>query len=125
MDSGGSKPDRECPGYSLVRQRATKHSQGSSLTRIETMSDLGKAQAAISGVRRATELPIICTLSYAATPEHMGEVAAQLREDGAQVIGGCCGTTPAHIQAMAAALKQQVVGRRYSAVTRWPEADRQ
>ena len=147
---------------------------------IETMSDLGEAQAAIEGARRATELPIVCSFSfdshgrtmmglkpaqavqaladqvqgigancgkdpaeyvgfmqamrqaaletapdlilwakpnaglprmvdgeavYDATPEQMAAVAAQLREAGAQVIGGCCGTTPVHIQAMARALK--------------------
>ena len=43
---------------------------------------------------------------YDATPEHMGQIALQLREAGAQVIGGCCGTTPAHIAAMAAACSQ-------------------
>jgi methionine synthase I (cobalamin-dependent) len=42
---------------------------------------------------------------YDATPEQMGQVAAQLRDAGAQVIGGCCGTTPAHIAAMAKSLK--------------------
>jgi 5-methyltetrahydrofolate--homocysteine methyltransferase len=43
---------------------------------------------------------------YDATPEYMGQVAAQLREGGAQVIGGCCGTTPEHIQSMTAALEK-------------------
>ena len=41
---------------------------------------------------------------YDATPEEMAQIAVQLREAGAQVIGGCCGTGPAHIAAMAAAL---------------------
>lgn len=147
---------------------------------IETMSDLGEAQAAIDGARRVSDLPILCTFSfdshgrtmmglkptqavqalaaqvqgigancgkdpseyvgflqamrqtaldtapdlilwakpnaglprmvdgeavYDASPEQMAAIAVQLREAGAQVIGGCCGTTPVHIQAMAAALK--------------------
>ncbi len=38
-------------------------------------------------------------------PEEMAEYALKLREAGANIIGGCCGTTPAHIQAMARALK--------------------
>jgi methionine synthase I (cobalamin-dependent) len=42
---------------------------------------------------------------YDATPERMGQIALQLREAGAQVIGGCCGTTPAHIAAMVGALR--------------------
>ncbi len=147
---------------------------------IETMSDLGEAQAAIEGARRVSDLPIICSFSfdthgrtmmglrpaqavhalaekvqgvgancgkdpaeylgfmqamrqaaldaqadlilwakpnaglprmvdgkavYDATPEQMATVAVQLREAGAQIIGGCCGTTPVHIQTMVRALK--------------------
>lgn len=41
---------------------------------------------------------------YEATPETMGQIAVQLCEAGAQIIGGCCGTTPAHISAIASAL---------------------
>jgi 5-methyltetrahydrofolate--homocysteine methyltransferase len=41
---------------------------------------------------------------YDAAPEYMAEVARDLRHAGAQVIGGCCGTTPDHIAAMAQAL---------------------
>jgi 5-methyltetrahydrofolate--homocysteine methyltransferase len=43
---------------------------------------------------------------YEATPAYMGQIAVELRAAGAQVLGGCCGTTPAHIAAMAAALAQ-------------------
>ncbi|MDR1159296.1 MAG: homocysteine S-methyltransferase family protein, partial [Syntrophomonadaceae bacterium] len=39
------------------------------------------------------------------TPEEMAEYALRLYEAGANIIGGCCGTTPQHIQAMARALK--------------------
>lgn len=41
---------------------------------------------------------------YDAAPETMGEYARAARAAGARIIGGCCGNTPAHIQAMAAAL---------------------
>lgn len=41
---------------------------------------------------------------YDATPDYMAQVARDLRQAGAQVIGGCCGTTPEHIAAMAYAL---------------------
>jgi 5-methyltetrahydrofolate--homocysteine methyltransferase len=46
---------------------------------------------------------------YDATPEYMGRIADQLREAGAQIVGGCCGTTPAHVSAMAANLKGEGV----------------
>jgi 5-methyltetrahydrofolate--homocysteine methyltransferase len=42
---------------------------------------------------------------YDSSPECMAEIARILRDSGAQIIGGCCGTTAAHIAAMAAALK--------------------
>jgi 5-methyltetrahydrofolate--homocysteine methyltransferase len=37
---------------------------------------------------------------YDATPQYMAGIARQLRGAGAQVIGGCCGTTAEHILAM-------------------------
>ena len=46
------------------------------------------------------------------TPEEMAEYALRLREAGANIIGGCCGTTPRHIQAMAAVLKGLPPARR-------------
>jgi methionine synthase / methylenetetrahydrofolate reductase(NADPH) len=39
-----------------------------------------------------------------ATPEYFGEFAAQARALGAAIIGGCCGTTPAQIAAIRAAV---------------------
>ncbi len=38
---------------------------------------------------------------YTATPEYMGRYASRYRDLGVSIIGGCCGTTPAHIRAMA------------------------
>jgi len=52
-----------------------------------------------------------------ATPEYFGEFAAQARNLGARLIGGCCGTTPAQIAAIRAAVDegreptQQLVAR--------------
>jgi 5-methyltetrahydrofolate--homocysteine methyltransferase len=39
------------------------------------------------------------------TPEEMAAQVADLVKAGANIIGGCCGTTPAHITAMKQALK--------------------
>ncbi|HRW11622.1 MAG TPA: homocysteine S-methyltransferase family protein [Syntrophomonas sp.] len=39
------------------------------------------------------------------TPEEMAEYALRLKEAGANLIGGCCGTTPNHIQSMARVLR--------------------
>jgi methionine synthase / methylenetetrahydrofolate reductase(NADPH) len=40
-----------------------------------------------------------------ATPDYFGEFAAQARNLGARIIGGCCGTTPAQIAAIRAAVE--------------------
>jgi methionine synthase I (cobalamin-dependent)/5,10-methylenetetrahydrofolate reductase len=42
-----------------------------------------------------------------ATPEYFGEFAAHARRLGARVIGGCCGTTPVEIAAIASAVEQE------------------
>jgi 5-methyltetrahydrofolate--homocysteine methyltransferase len=42
---------------------------------------------------------------YDATPEDMAEYACRFVSLGAQVVGGCCGSTPAHIAAIAEVVK--------------------
>ena len=144
---------------------------------METMSDLNEAKAAVEGARRATDLPILVTMSfdthgrtmmgvkpadaakelwasgvdvvgancgrtlsetleairqmrealpeatlmakpnaglphveggaavYDVTPEIMADYARQFAALGVRIFGGCCGSTPDHIQAVAVALK--------------------
>ena len=43
-------------------------------------------------------------IKYHGTPELMAEYALFARDAGAKIIGGCCGTSPAHVAAMFAAL---------------------
>jgi len=43
--------------------------------------------------------------SYQATPRYFAESALKFADLGARIIGGCCGTTPEHIAAMAAVLQ--------------------
>ncbi len=42
--------------------------------------------------------------TYPDTPEIMADLSLQLASAGVTVIGGCCGTTPAHIRAIKAAI---------------------
>jgi len=42
-----------------------------------------------------------------ATPDYFGEFAAQARNLGARIIGGCCGTTPAQIAAIRTAVEEE------------------
>ncbi len=49
-------------------------------------------------------------IMYPANAEYFGEYALAFCEAGARLVGGCCGTTPAHIAAMRAALDGQTAG---------------
>lgn len=42
--------------------------------------------------------------TYSAGPEYFAESALRFADHGARIVGGCCGTTPEHVAAMAAAL---------------------
>lgn len=46
--------------------------------------------------------------TYAATPQYFAESALRFADLGARIIGGCCGTTPEHIAAVAQALQGYV-----------------
>ncbi len=43
-------------------------------------------------------------IAYDGTPQVMAAYARRVRDAGARLIGGCCGSSPAHIRAMAQAL---------------------
>jgi homocysteine S-methyltransferase len=48
-------------------------------------------------------------IMYPAGPEYFGEYAIAFRQAGANLIGGCCGTTPQHILAMHKAIQSTPV----------------
>src|ERR1051325_4654003 len=43
---------------------------------------------------------------YMCSPEYMAEYSRRIAQSGARFVGGCCGTTPAHIKLMADAIRQ-------------------
>lgn len=51
-------------------------------------------------------------IHYDGTPELMSEYAVLARDAGARIIGGCCGTTPAHLAMMREALEQRPAAER-------------
>ncbi len=51
-------------------------------------------------------------ITYDGTPDLMADYAVLARDCGARIIGGCCGTTPAHLRAMRAALEATPRGPR-------------
>ncbi|MSY94121.1 MAG: hypothetical protein F2708_04750, partial [Actinobacteria bacterium] len=44
------------------------------------------------------------TFIYEGTPDEMARHAAEMKELGVNIVGSCCGSTPAHTQAIAAAI---------------------
>ncbi len=53
-------------------------------------------------------------IMYPANPDYFGEYAQAFYEAGASLVGGCCGTTPAHIAALGAALEKIAAGQTIS-----------
>jgi homocysteine S-methyltransferase len=76
------------------------------LTAIGHMQGGGDALAALPNVGLASMSGNRIVFPHA-TPAYFGEFAAQARELGARVIGGCCGTTPAQIEAIRAAIDDE------------------
>jgi homocysteine S-methyltransferase len=72
---------------------------------------------ALEAMRRATSLPLAAMPNagmpravegrniYLCSPEYMASFARKAVAAGAQLVGGCCGTTPNHIRAMRAAMR--------------------
>jgi methionine synthase / methylenetetrahydrofolate reductase(NADPH) len=76
------------------------------LAALEQMGQNGKPLAALPNVGLAS-LTGGRVIYPHATPEYFGEFAAHARNLGAKVIGGCCGTTPAEISAIRAAVEDE------------------
>ena len=51
-------------------------------------------------------------LIYLSSPAYMAEYAGRMVEAGARMVGGCCGTTPAHVLAMREVLDRRSPGTR-------------
>jgi len=76
-----------------------------------TGMDMERARQAVLRYRDATSLPIMAQpnagqpklvelkVVYDESPEHMVTGVVPLLESGANIIGGCCGSTPDHIRA--------------------------
>jgi len=78
----------------------------------QRMLDLVRQMAEVDGaVVAAFPTPGIPQLvkgqvTYDSTPEYFAKAAIRLAKEGARIIGGCCGTTPAHIAAVRKLLDQ-------------------
>lgn len=74
------------------------------LDTIELMSEFTKKKLM---VRPTAGLPtsVEGRTMYLSSPEYFAEYTKRFIQHGVKIIGGCCGTTPAHIKAMAAAAR--------------------
>lgn len=67
----------------------------------------------VSKLRRYVKLPLVCkpnagipvinaqgTAEYDMEPETFRDILMQCKDNGANILGGCCGTTPSHIAAL-------------------------
>lgn len=74
--------------------------------------------AAVAQMREVATIPVLAKPNaglpqledgvtvYRMTPEEFAAAGAELVKAGASIVGGCCGTTPAHIKALADAVKE-------------------
>ena len=71
------------------------------------ISEMGKYTSTFLTVEPNAGIPQLINgvTVFPDSPETMAELALLLREAGANIIGGCCGTSPQHIQAIARAIK--------------------
>ena len=54
---------------------------------------------------------------YLSSPEYLANYARRFVQSGVHVVGGCCGTTPAHIHAIRTAVQELGPGKRRPSVT--------
>jgi methionine synthase / methylenetetrahydrofolate reductase (NADH) len=76
---------------------------------LDALSGMGRPSATVArSIMPNAGLPqrIEGEFVYAAGPEYFGQEVQRFLAAGARIVGGCCGTTPAHIAAMRAALDQ-------------------
>jgi methionine synthase I (cobalamin-dependent) len=90
-----------------VAALGANHGRGpaAALSALAEMQADGAVLAALPNVGLASMTGTRIVFPHA-TPEYFGEFAAQARALGAGVIGGCCGTTPAQIAAIRAAVDE-------------------
>ena len=83
----------------------TNHGAGphAALTALAAMGDCGLPLAALPNIGLASLVGGRVVYPHS-TPEYFAEFAAQAAALGARIVGGCCGTTPAQIEAIREAL---------------------
>lgn len=107
----GVKPAQMAAEMSALGVEALGINCGRSLAEnLENLKELRAATSLPVWFKPNAGLPVIGAdgnPAYDVTPEGMGAAAAEWLKAGAQVVGGCCGTTPQHLGAIRAAVLSQ------------------
>jgi len=109
---------RTMMGVSPTKAARALADVGADMIGINCGRSLADNLAALRELRAASSLPIwfkpnaglpvtddLGNVGYATTPQQMAEPVAEWIAAGAQVIGGCCGTSPEHLAALASAVQ--------------------
>lgn len=116
---------RTMMGVDPERAAAFMERQGAHVVALNcgTGMDMPHALAAVERYRRVSSLPVMVQpnagqpklvdmrVVYDETPEQMVTGVAPLLAAGANIIGACCGSTPAHIRAFRRAIDEYQEGR--------------
>jgi homocysteine S-methyltransferase len=110
--------ESEClDGSSAAQAAALLTEWGAGAVGVNCSTGPATVLTAIEGMRAATTLPLAGMPNagvpravegrniYLCSPEYMASFARKAIAAGAQIVGGCCGTTPNHIRAMRAAIR--------------------
>ncbi|KAA6465105.1 bifunctional homocysteine S-methyltransferase/methylenetetrahydrofolate reductase [Acidobacteria bacterium AB60] len=104
-------------GSSPAHAAAVLSEWGANAVGVNCSSGPATVLTAIETMRAATSLPIAAMPNaglpraiegrniYLCSPEYMASFARKAINAGAQIVGGCCGTTPNHIRAMRSAMR--------------------
>ena len=91
-----------------------------------TRMDMTRAKEAVERYRATTDLPVMAQpnagqpklvnmkVVYDETPQEMVKGVAPLLAAGANIVGGCCGSTPDHIKAFRAAMNAYINSKHYT-----------
>lgn len=104
-------------GGNAVEAVETLQAMGASAVGLNCSVGPDQLEAVVSSMKKAAEVPILAKPNagmpvmdhlgfahYNMTPEQFAKSMKKLIDAGAQVVGGCCGTTPEYIHALAAVL---------------------
>jgi len=110
--------ESECLDGSSPAQAATLLTEwGADAIGVNCSTGPATVLTAVEAMRAASKLPIAAMPNaglpravegrniYLCSPEYMASFARKAIAAGAQMVGGCCGTTPNHIRAMRAAIR--------------------